>query len=180
MSFQTTNGKLFYRVGDVIITVNNQNPAQWYGGTWELFAPGQTIVCIDTSQEEFNTIQKRGGNKYLQEHTHSATIANSGTHTHSGNITSNGEHNHEESKVHFRWKDNSNKNSFYKTTGGPIGTDNEHGLNSYTNRAGSHNHTLSISSGGTHNHTISLSNSGNGNTQNLQPYVVVYMWVRIA
>ena len=60
MSFQTTNGKLFYRVGDVIITVNNQNPAQWYGGTWELFAPGRTVVCIDKSQSEFDTIQKIG------------------------------------------------------------------------------------------------------------------------
>ena len=58
MPFQTALGKLFYRVGDVIISTNSENPSKWYGGTWELFAPGRTLVCIDTSQSECNAVKK--------------------------------------------------------------------------------------------------------------------------
>lgn len=63
MVFKTIKGKLLYRIGDVIISTNSENPSQWYGGKWELFAPGRTLVCIDTSQSEFNSIKKIGGSK---------------------------------------------------------------------------------------------------------------------
>ena len=183
MPFQTTNGKLFYRVGDVIISTNSENPAKWYGGTWELFAPGRTLVCIDTSQTEFNSIKKTGGSKYMQSHNHSGSIASSGNHNHGGTAVTAGSHTH----------------AFRMGTGNGSGTDYygvaaENGNTRYWLRsftpyqyhtnanqiAGDHTHSLSINSGGSHNHGLTINSNGSGNAQNLQPFIVVYMWIRTA
>lgn len=52
-----------YKVGDIYITTNSANPSTRFGGTWELFGPGRTMVCVDTSQTEFNSVKKTGGEK---------------------------------------------------------------------------------------------------------------------
>lgn len=41
-----------------------------YGGTWVAWGTGRTPVGIDTGQTEFNTVEKTGGHKLLQSHTH--------------------------------------------------------------------------------------------------------------
>lgn len=54
----------YYAVGDLYLTTNSENPSERLGyGTWSLFGPGRTIVCVDTSQSEFNTVKKTGGEK---------------------------------------------------------------------------------------------------------------------
>lgn len=53
----------YYRVGDLFLTTNSQNPSSFLGGTWQLFGPGRTLVCVDTSQSEFNSVKKTGGKK---------------------------------------------------------------------------------------------------------------------
>lgn len=169
MPFQTTNGKLFYRVGDVIITTNSENPSKWYGGTWELFAPGRTIVCIDTSQTEFNTIKKTGGNKNMQQHTHGGSVGSGGSHAHSASSASAGAHTHTYTAI---------KNAAAKKDTGNGTSYGDHTVS--TGAAGSHSHTITVNSGGSHNHTLTINNAGSGNAQNLQPYIVVYMWIRIA
>lgn len=58
-----------YDVGDLYLTTNKANPASKFGGTWELFGEGRTLVCVDESQSEFNTVKKTGGEKM---HTHDA------------------------------------------------------------------------------------------------------------
>lgn len=45
------------------MSVNNVNPSTLFGGTWQAFASGRTIVGVDASQTEFNTVQKAGGSK---------------------------------------------------------------------------------------------------------------------
>lgn len=57
----------FYRVGDLYLTTNSTNPSTIFGGTWELFGPGRTLVCVNTNDTDFNTVKKTGGNK---THTH--------------------------------------------------------------------------------------------------------------
>lgn len=64
----------YFPVGSIYLSVNNTNPSQWFGGTWEQIAKGRTLVGVDTSQTEFNTVKKTGGSKYLQEHTHTYTV----------------------------------------------------------------------------------------------------------
>lgn len=60
----------YYRVGDLFLTTIATNPSNYLGGKWELFGPGRCLVCVDTSQTEFNSVKKTGGSKYLQSHNH--------------------------------------------------------------------------------------------------------------
>ena len=60
----------YYPVGSIYLSVNNINPSQWFGGTWEQIAKGRTLVGVDTSDTDFNTVKKTGGSKYLQKHSH--------------------------------------------------------------------------------------------------------------
>ncbi|WP_270640227.1 phage baseplate protein [Longibaculum muris] len=183
MPFQTALGKLFYRVGDVIISTNSENPSKWYGGTWELFAPGRTLVCIDTSQSEFNAVKKTGGSKFLQSHTHGASSASGGSHNHSGSTGNAGNHNHL-----FRIAGNIykysggnaicaiNGSSAYRLANNSGNFDKHDGC---IESSGSHAHTITINSGGSHSHSITVNSTGSGNAQNLQPFITVYMWIRI-
>lgn len=58
-----------YPVGAIFLTMDARNPAEYFGGTWELLAPGRTLVCVDTGQEAFNTPAKTGG-AYGANYTH--------------------------------------------------------------------------------------------------------------
>lgn len=60
----------YYRVGDLFLTTIATNPSNFLGGKWELFGPGRCLVCVDTSDSDFNTVKKTGGSKYLQQHYH--------------------------------------------------------------------------------------------------------------
>jgi hypothetical protein len=60
----------YFPVGAIYMSMNNTNPSTYFGGTWSLIAPGRVLVGVDTSQAEFNTVNKTGGSKYLQKHTH--------------------------------------------------------------------------------------------------------------
>lgn len=60
----------YYRIGDLFLTTIATNPSNFLGGKWELFGPGRCLVCVDTSQTEFNSVKKTGGSKYLQQHYH--------------------------------------------------------------------------------------------------------------
>ena len=81
-------------MGDIIISINSENPSKIYGGTWELLCPGRTLVCIDANDVDFNNVKKIGGSKYLQSHTHTGTVASNGAHNHSVSISSAGAHTH--------------------------------------------------------------------------------------
>jgi len=67
-----------YPVGHILITTNPANPATYLGvGTWVSYGVGRTIVGIDPSQTEFNTVGKTGGAK-----THTLTDAEMPSHSH--------------------------------------------------------------------------------------------------
>ena len=53
----------YYRIGDLFLTTIETNPSSYLGGKWELFGPGRCLVCVDTSQSEFNSVKKIGGEK---------------------------------------------------------------------------------------------------------------------
>ena len=75
-----------YPVGSIYISYDSTNPGTLFGGTWEVFGKGQTLVGIDTSQTEFNTVGKTGGEK-----THTLTIDEMPSHNHdSGSDIKNG------------------------------------------------------------------------------------------
>lgn len=75
-------------IGSIYISVINQNPSNYFGGTWEQFANGRTLVGVDTSQTEFNSVEKTGGEK-----NHKLSVAEMPSHNHNaylygGNLAS--------------------------------------------------------------------------------------------
>lgn len=71
----------YYRIGDLFLTTIATNPSNFLGGKWELFGPGRCLVCVNTSDNDFNTVKKTGGSKYLQQHTHNQSLEDSGNRT---------------------------------------------------------------------------------------------------
>ena len=57
------NVDLMYPVGSIYLSVNSTNPSQIFGGTWIAWGAGRVPVGVDTSQTEFNTVEKTGGEK---------------------------------------------------------------------------------------------------------------------
>lgn len=66
-----------YPIGSIYISVNSTNPSTLFGGTWVSFGAGRVIVGIDSSQTEFNTVEKTGGAK-----THTLTVDEMPSHNH--------------------------------------------------------------------------------------------------
>ena len=125
------NVDLIYPIGSIYITTNTNNPSTYFGGTWEEFATGRTLVGIDTSQTEFKTVGQTGGSKYLQAH----------------------QHNKQEGLYKYDYYAGFD-GQVYKAGNTPL-------------------QYLSVDSGDVKNLTT-------GNSGNLQPYIVVYMWKRTA
>lgn len=124
----------YYRVGDLFLTTIATNPSSYLGGKWELFGPGRCLVCVDTSQTEFNSVKKTGGSKYLQKHNH-----------YSMQIDGN--------KV--AWGGSGNELNFMSLNMPWTGNFNQ----------GS---------------KIITSEAGSGNSENLQPFITCYVWIRTA
>ena len=57
-------------VGSIYMSVNDTNPGDVFGGTWEQWGSGRVPVGVDMSDSDFNSVEKIGGSKYLQEHSH--------------------------------------------------------------------------------------------------------------
>ena len=68
---------LMHRVGDIIFSTSDENPSTIYGGTWVAWGKGQVPVGVDTSDSDFNTVEKTGGEK---EHT--LTVGEMPSHNH--------------------------------------------------------------------------------------------------
>lgn len=59
-----------YPIGSVYISVKSTNPSTLFGGTWVAWGTGRVPVGINTSQTQFNTIEKIGGSMDMQNHFH--------------------------------------------------------------------------------------------------------------
>ncbi len=66
-----------YPVGSIYISVSNANPGLTFGGAWVAFGSGKTLVGVDTSDADFNTVQKTGGEKK-----HTLTVDEMPSHNH--------------------------------------------------------------------------------------------------
>ncbi len=54
---------IVYPIGSIYMSVNAVDPGTLFGGTWESFATGKTLVGVDITQTEFNMVEKTGGEK---------------------------------------------------------------------------------------------------------------------
>lgn len=141
-----------YKIGDIYITTNSENPADRFGGKWELFGPGRCLVCVDTSQTEFNTVEKTGGSKETEKHRHFTTNYPYAKYNHVGK---GGMWVSEEQQ--FVVVGNRLDNTL-------VGTGSEARIY-----------------GSQINDEAKLVTEyfGNGNSGNLQPYITCYMWKRV-
>lgn len=71
-----------YPVGSIYMSVNNTNPSTYFGGTWVEWGSGRVPVGVNTSDSDFNTVEKTGGSKALQQHSHTGTTNGAGGHNH--------------------------------------------------------------------------------------------------
>lgn len=130
-----------YPVGSIYISVNNTNPGNVFGGTWQSFGAGRTLVGFDSSQPEFDTIKKIGGEK-----THTLTPDELARHEH----------------FDVKW---AGYNIGFDSGGVALKLTGQdwHG---YDN--GQNGKMRTGMAGGDYPHN------------NLQPYITVYMWLRIS
>ena len=196
-----------FPVGAIYMSTTSANPSTfWTGTTWQAFATGKTIVGIDTSDTDFNSVNKVGGSKEVvltipnlpsHNHTvgdnsHSHTANGVGDHSHTLNDHSHyiAPHQHatswgERDKTGY-WGNFGASNSYLGS--GDTDGDNNMFLTSpvdqWTNGAGAvgmsgsgaHSHTINAT---THSHTLSNTGSNTAHS-NLQPYIVTYIWKRIS
>ena len=196
-----------FPVGAIYMSTTSANPSTfWTGTTWQAFATGKTIVGIDTSDTDFNSVNKVGGSKEVvltipnlptHNHTvgdnsHSHTANEVGDHSHTLNDHSHyiAPHQHatswgERDKTGY-WGNYGASNSYI----GSNATDGDNNMfltspvDQWTNGAGA----VGMSGSGAHSHTInatthshSLSDTGSNTAHsNLQPYIVTYIWKRIS
>ena len=196
-----------FPVGAIYMSTNSANPSTfWTGTTWQAFATGKTIVGIDTSDTDFNSVNKAGGSKEVVltvpnlpahnhtvgDNTHSHSVNGVGDHSHTLNdhshylpphqhATASGEQNHT-----GYWGNYGERNRYR----GSSSTDWDNNMfltspvDQWTNGAGA----VGMSGSGAHSHTINntthshtLSNTGSNTAHsNLQPYIVTYIWKRIS
>jgi hypothetical protein len=147
----------FFPVGSIYISVNNVNPTNYFGGTWEritdrfLIGAGSSYSGGATGGSTTVTLEQ----KHIPWHTH----------TYSGTTSSNGSHSH-------------TSGSREMTKGG---TSTYTGVRpaGYT----SDKTLTAVDSNGAHTHTYSgtTSGTGSGNAHdNMPPYLAVYIWKKTA
>lgn len=95
-----------YPIGSIYTSVSNANPGLTFGGTWQAFGSGKTLVGVDTSDADFNTVQKTGGEK-----THTLTINEMPSHNHN--------------KLKLRWNTAVGANAVYGSNGTGNGSDRD-------------------------------------------------------
>ena len=71
-----------YPVGSIYMSISNTNPSELFGGTWLAWGSGRVPVGVNTSDSNFNTIEKTGG-----EATVALTVAQLPSHNHNIGVT---------------------------------------------------------------------------------------------
>lgn len=141
-------------INSVYTSVSNVDPGTLFGGNWVPFGAGKVLAGVDASQTEFNAVEKTGGDKNLQAHTHTGTTSTIGDHIHS-------------IAKRFIQDIGGNNGNLKQTAGGsPMPWQN---LSS-----------VDMAGAGAHNHSFTSDNSGAGSAQNLQPYITVYFFKRVS
>lgn len=153
-----------YPIGAIYLSVDNTNPSKLFGGTWEQIAKGRTLVGVDTSDTDFNTVKKTGGSKYLQSHYHNIDLY----------TTSDGSHEH-----NLRYGSSSGNGVTISYSGSGYRVLN---IESWAWRDCGWDTNLYTSYGGNHQHKVSgiTGSDGAGSSGNLQPYFTCYIWCRTA
>ena len=128
-----------YPIGSIYISVSEQNPSEYIGGTWESYGQGRTLVGAGTGTDSNNTKKVFAINSTGGEYQHKLTTSEMPSHTHGINSA--------DQESSGAW-------------GYGISWDGKGAMSSGTNR---------------------ISNTGGGQYHNnIQPYIVTYIWKRVS
>ena len=173
----------FFPIGMIYMSVENVNPATFVGGTWTVWGKGRVPVGVDTSQPEFDTVEKTNGAK-----THTLSQAEMPSHTHTQNA-----HGHGYANSIGRFRAHGDTRQFgYRTGNGqawangafellPAGDSISCGYNASGAATSYSDLCFNLANGGfgIASNTATNQNTGGGAAHNnLQPYITCYMWKR--
>ena len=140
--------------------INSTNPGTVFGfGTWELWGSGRVPVCVNTSDSNFNSVEKTGGSA-----SHSLTVSEMPHHRHYVpsfmTVDNAGQH------IHYvgRKIEGASGSSGYDISG-------DDGNRKDTTPAGAHNHTIPA-------HYTDY-NGDSSAFSILSPYITCYMYKRV-
>lgn len=156
-----------YPVGSIYLSVNNSNPSNYFGGTWVAWGSGRVPVGVNTSDSNFNTVEKTGGES---EHTLTVDELAQHGHTVSGFTEESGVLRTQPYNLSYPNALPDNWGNEGKILGGAQG-------NGWATNA------QIIYEIPSHTHEINVHAAGTGFSQphnNLQPYITCYMWKRTA
>ena len=190
MKIQAVNE--LYPVGSIYMTVLNINPSVAFGGKWERYAVGKTIIGVDENDNDYSTVKKTGGTKtfnnshsHSMSHTHAVnghthgtnavalTVAQMPVHTHSAGFESDG------FTAHRTGVTGGFSVGFLNDKSGEIMAYRQ------PENAGSgqtHSHGNTASSGTLTSNGASVSSTGSNGQSNqsvVQPFITTYIWVRV-
>lgn len=158
----------FMPIGYIYMSVVSTSPATLFGGgTWTRIGQGRVLVGQDSGQTEFDVAEETGGSK-----THTITNGELPSHTHAV------DHEH---PIFFTNNDGNHIHTLTRKTGagsqtGVVRGNNTASADGATDAVGDHNHAVDSPP-----FTGSSGSTGSGTPHNnLQPYLVVYMWKRVA
>ncbi|CAL7893283.1 phage baseplate protein [Fusobacterium necrophorum] len=178
-----------YRIGDIYITTNSQNPALiWIGTTWEKIegrflratANGESARITGGSDSKVLSIDN------MPSHNHELTIYEDGSHTHTQSAHSHNRGNMEISG-HFEGnRDGAKASGAFKHDGswnyGSGDGGAAAGINFNASKAWSGNTSTAqpaITSAGNHTHNHRLYYTGGGKSFDIKPaYMTAHQWIR--
>jgi len=77
-----------YPVGSIYISINNTNPSTLFGGTWESYGAGRTLVGVGTGTDSNNVSQSFTVNSTGGEYNHTLSTSEMPKHSHAYTFTS--------------------------------------------------------------------------------------------
>lgn len=86
---KTTMKNEMFPVGTIIKTVRNVNPSTYLEGTWVAWGTGRVPVGVDTSQTEFNAVEKTGGEKAVTLNVNQIPSHSHGSRVFPGSVSAN-------------------------------------------------------------------------------------------
>lgn len=146
---------IIYPIGSIYMSVNNIDPSILFGGTWERFGQGRTLVGVDSGNINYNSPNKFGGN---ETHNHGYRVGWYGYY--------NAVANSDAQAIMLYDYETTTWKSGATDSGMPASIGYNSGL------SGSTTNLTSIAHLSAYAHTEAETN--------IQPYVTCYMWKRIS